>query len=215
MREVASGARFQFALNGVTKELEKFAEIGNVIQENALGEKVELSYDLPFIRDGAYASAVINDKLFFMQENRVSAQMNLTDPGQLRQLNVGSVVRLTHYAGLGAEGYRAALFRAVSVGIDLNPESFAVRLKLVDVLETVGGHTVSSSRTVIFDRVPNTYTTHCLQMIESFFRSLSRCKERRSKWQEQKVDHRVSYQRPTCQNLRTIPARRPSNPDSR
>ena len=135
VREVASGARFQFAFNGVSGKLERFGEVGNVVQEDALGEKVELSYDLPFIRDGSYASAVINDKLFFMQENRVAAEMYLTDPGQLREINVGSVVRLTHYAGLGAEGYREALFRAVSVGIDLNPDSFAVRIKLVDVLE--------------------------------------------------------------------------------
>ena len=123
VREVASGARFQFALNGVTGQLEKFGEIGNVVQENALGEKVELSYDLPFIRDGAYASAVINDKLFFMQEDRVSAQMNLTDPGQLRQLNVGSVVHLTHYAGLGAEGYREALFSGPSLSVSISVRS--------------------------------------------------------------------------------------------
>ena len=158
VREVASGARFQFSLNGVTGRLEKFGEIGNVVQENALGEKVELSYDLPFIRDGAYGSAVINDKLFFMQEDRVAAQMRLTDPGQIREINVGSVVRLSHYAGLGAEGYRSALFRTVSVGIDLNPKSFAMRLKLVDVIERSESYG-KLFENMTFDRVPSTYTT--------------------------------------------------------
>ena len=158
VRQVASGARFQFSLNAVTRKLEKFGEIGNVTQENALGEKVELSYDLPYIRDGAYGSAVINDKLFFLQEDRVSAQMNLTDPGQLREINVGSVVHLTHYAGLGAEGYRSALFRTVSVGIDLTPESFSVRLKLVDVIERSESYG-KLFENVFFDRVPSTYTT--------------------------------------------------------
>ena len=158
VREAASGAAFSFALNGVSGRLERFGVIGNVVQQNALGEKVELSYDLPFIRDGAYASAVINDKLFFMEENRVSAEMFLVDPGQLREINVGSVVRLTHYAGLGAEGYRAALFRAVAIGIDLNPESFAVQLKMVDVLER-SSQFGKLFEAMSFDRFPNTYTS--------------------------------------------------------
>ena len=84
--------------------------------------------------------------------------MHLTDPGQLREINVGSVVRLTHYAGLGADGYSEALFRAVSVGIDLHPDSFAVRLKLVDVLER-SRFFGKLFEQMIFDQVPNTYTT--------------------------------------------------------
>ena len=158
VRETASGARFQFAINGVNRKLEKFGVIGNITQENALGEKVELSYDLPFIRDASYGSAVINDKLFFMQENRVSAEMSLTDPGQLREINVGSIVRVSHYAGLGAEGYRGAIFRCVSIGIDLQPAAFAVRLKLVDVIERSESFG-KIFETMIFDRVPGTYTT--------------------------------------------------------
>ena len=38
VREVASGARFQFALNGVNGKLEKFGSVGNVVQEDALGK---------------------------------------------------------------------------------------------------------------------------------------------------------------------------------
>ena len=158
VRETASGARFQFALNGVSGKLERFGLISNATQANALGEDIELSYDMPFIRDVSYGSAVINDKLFFMQENRVSADMKLTDPGLLREINVGSVVRLTHYAGLGPQGYQRAIFRCVSIGIDLKPESFAVRLRLVDVLERSGSYG-KIFETFIFDRVPGTYTT--------------------------------------------------------
>ena len=109
---LASSLRFRFGLNfhknryGLTQQIDSSEELSN------LGEEIIETVDLPFIQDTSSASAVANDKHWFMQEARVLVDLQ-ADPSFYKSLKVGEEIKLTHFRGLGSGGFKDTIFRVI------------------------------------------------------------------------------------------------------
>ena len=76
-----------------------------------LGVKVyeDRTLELDYVGDDDTADAIATDRLFFLADDRTIATMQI-DPVLLKTLNIGQVVELTHFAGLGADGFEGDTF---------------------------------------------------------------------------------------------------------
>lgn len=103
------------------------------MQISALGEDVPILSGHPFIRDSASMAAVADTKMFFLREQRHVLRC-LVGARWHRDLDIGSVVRLTHFAGIGQQGYEGRIFRVIGIGlIEASLGTFASDLALVDL----------------------------------------------------------------------------------
>lgn len=105
----------------------------NPRQITALGENVKLSSEHPFIRESQAMTAVADGKLFFLREQRQVVNIQVPDTWY-EQLDIGDLIRLTHFAGIGNAGYDRQIFRITGIGLqDINAGTLATVLTLVDL----------------------------------------------------------------------------------
>ena len=98
--EVASSLVAPYAQNFFTGEFTATRTITNSRQITALGEDVVLRQEFPFIRTEAAMNAAAAVKMFFLRESRQAVQ-SIVPPHWYREFDIGSTIRLTHFAAPG------------------------------------------------------------------------------------------------------------------
>ena len=153
---LASEVVYRYAYNGVRRELEKTDLLRDLRQEASLGERIRIKEEMPYVRDATSAAAMVEDKLFFTQEQRAVATIGV-DPGVIKEVDVGDFIRVSHFAGLGESGYAREEMRVLGVGLSFRDQGLVGRLKCVDIVQDL------DFTTDFFDYLdystPRTYTT--------------------------------------------------------
>ena len=153
---LASEVVYRYAYNGVRRELEKTDLLRDLRQEASLGERIRIEEEMPYVRDATSTAAMVEDKLFFTQEQRAVATIGV-DPGVIKEVDVGDFIRVSHFAGLGESGYAKEEMRVLGVGLSFRDQGLVGRLKCVDIVQDL------DFTTDFFDYLdystPRTYTT--------------------------------------------------------
>ena len=153
---LASEVVYRYAYNGVRREFEKTDFLRDLRQEAKLGERIRIEEEMPYVRDVSSAAAMVEDKLFFTQEQRAVATIGV-EPGVIKEVHVGDFIRVSHFAGLGESGYAKEDMRVLGVGLSFRDQGLVGRLKCVDIVQDL------DFTTDFFDYLdystPRTYTT--------------------------------------------------------
>ncbi len=155
-QRLASEILYRYAYNGVSRGFEKTDLMRDLRQEASIGERIRIDEEMPYVRDATSAAAIVEDKLFFTQEQRAVATIGI-DPAVIRQVDVGDFIRVTHFAGLGEGGYTKEEMRVLGVGLSFRDQGMVGRIKCVDIVQDL------DFTTDFFDYLdystPRTYTT--------------------------------------------------------
>ena len=155
-RRLASEIAYRYAYNGVSRGFEKTDLLRDLRQEASLGERIRIKEEMPYVRDATSAAAMVEDKLFFTQEQRAVATIGV-DPAVIKEVDVGDFIRVSHFAGLGESGYAKEEMRVLGVGLSFRDQGLVGRLKCVDIVQDL------EFTTDFFDYLdystPRTYTT--------------------------------------------------------
>ncbi len=92
-----------------------------------------LRTDLPYIREADPAAHVAADRLFFAREERVQARMAV-DPALVRQLSIGDTISVTHFRGIGADGFNGWPMQVTGLGVGIGNDGMTGSVVAVDVL---------------------------------------------------------------------------------
>ena len=153
---LASEIVYRYAYNGVSQGFEKTGLLRDLRQEASLGERIRIDQEMPYVRDATSAAAMVEDKLFFTQEQRAVATIGV-DPDVIKEVDVGDFIRVSHFAGLGESGYAKEEMRVLGVGLSFRDQGLVGRLKCVDIVQDL------EFTTDFFDYLdystPRTYTT--------------------------------------------------------
>lgn len=136
--DAASDMGFDFARNWQDKEWQKMRTITDATQVTNLGKTIKRSAKLWYVYDDTAANAVVNDRLFFMREERQVVNLPC-DSRLFRDVDLGDTLKLTHFAGIasGGAGYAKALFRVVGVGLVMEGLAILCSLRMVDLTAAV------------------------------------------------------------------------------
>ncbi|MDA2936842.1 hypothetical protein MYX75_01080 [Acidobacteria bacterium AH-259-A15] len=132
--EMASTLDYEFSRNWQADEFDERGDLTDSAQTTKIGEDVRETAELWYVRNPSSASAVANDKLFFLREERVSLGL-LLDPDLIKQIEIGDDVRVTHFAGLGLGGFSSQLFRVLAAGFEFDDQNILGSVRLVDLTE--------------------------------------------------------------------------------
>ena len=114
--EVASSIYYGFRYSPATGRYEEQSLFRDTTQRRALGKEIHIQKDMPYQYEPSSAARVIRDKAFFMREQRTQVVLD-ADPQLYLDVTIGQDVRLTHFAGLGEDGFRLDLFSCDRVRI--------------------------------------------------------------------------------------------------
>ncbi len=128
---VASTLSARYRYSPANNEYEGLARYTSDAQLIALRRDVYERSEMPYQFVSASALNVLEDREFYMQEDRVLVEFD-ADPSFYRALHVGHVIQLTHFAGLGKTGFTDKLFRIVSISLRLSDRALLTGLSLVD-----------------------------------------------------------------------------------
>jgi hypothetical protein len=131
--EKASAIDYVFAKNWNRDLFDRSAAIDDAGLVSDLNRDVRVTRELPYVRDESSASAIINDKLFFLSDNRVlvEAQVEAT---LLRSVDVGDTVTFRHFGGIP---FSAESFRVLGAGLSFDGPAMVLALSMVDISATV------------------------------------------------------------------------------
>lgn len=130
---VASSLLADSEFNWFTGNYLRQTSFVNPQQIAALGESVPFSSAHPFIRDSIAMSVIADIRMFFLREQRQLVSVRVA-PRWYRELEIGDVVRLSHFAGPGQAGYVRRVFRVIGMGLtEVGGGSIAAMLQLVDL----------------------------------------------------------------------------------
>lgn len=130
--DLASSIDYFYAKNWHLGTFDVEGQFSDALQVSRLNRDVRLSIELPYVYDTTSASAVINDKAFFLSDNRVVVQAN-ADLAELRNVDVGDTVTLKHYGGFP---FSAESFRVLGSGLAFDGANMLLALSLVDISQT-------------------------------------------------------------------------------
>ena len=132
--EYASALRFVWKKNHAAGTFERRDEKEDTALSTGLGVKVyeDRTLELDYVGDDDTADAIATDRLFFLADDRTIATMQI-DPVLLKTLNIGQVVELTHFAGLGADGFDGDTFLIAGIGLSWSGITPLGNLRLIDV----------------------------------------------------------------------------------
>jgi hypothetical protein len=129
-------ANWHRLMRGDEEFFEGNQEFSSAKEEVELGEEIKRVVDLWYIRSARDASAIVNDRFFFMREQRVVVEI-LVDPELIRTIDLGDDILLTHFAGMGDLGFDKEVFRCVGRGFTFEGNNLIGRLRLVDLTDAV------------------------------------------------------------------------------
>ena len=135
-RDVASDAVVNYQGNGVTGRLVAQEVFTDLSQQAVLGERIREVFSMPYIYRSADASIAGEDKLFFLNEQRFHVKLQIT-PELIKEVDIGELIRLTHWRGLGAQGFKRKLLRVIGIGANFGTQQFSGVLTLVDMDEYI------------------------------------------------------------------------------
>lgn len=127
----ASTLEGRFRYSPATGEYEGLGRFISQPQQTALGRDVREQVDLPYQYSAASLLKALEIRAFFMKEERALVELD-ADPSLYKALNIGNVVQLTHYAGLGESGFSDRLFRVISLSLRLSEQELLTGLTLID-----------------------------------------------------------------------------------
>ena len=130
--DFASRVDYNFSRDWNLKEFQGRLSNDDAAEETNLGEAIRREVNLDFVYGPSAAGAIVNDLMFFLKEKRQIVSF-LADPALIKSIKLGDDVVLTHFGGLGADGYGAELFRVLSHRIEVTPESITLGLTLIDL----------------------------------------------------------------------------------
>ncbi len=156
-QKLATEMFYRYSYNGVRQEYDNSATYRDEFEEVMIGEQVRLNEDLPYIRHISSATAILEDKLFFLRERRAIINIGV-DPDVARDVEVGDIIRVSHFAGLGESGYEKELMRVIGVGISFRRGNYVGKITCVDITQK-GQEFVAGWRRYWDYSVPGTYTT--------------------------------------------------------
>lgn len=133
--DLASTIEYEFSRNWQTGEWDERVTNTDASQVSKIGEDIRRKVELWYVRHPSSAASVVQDKLFFMREERVICEFSV-DPALIKSVSLGDDIRVTHYAGLGTNGFSEALFRVIGTGIRFDGVHFMGWLRVVDMSET-------------------------------------------------------------------------------
>ncbi len=135
---IASEIPFRFGLIPATGVYQKVASAEDQTLSNQLGTKrFADSLDMTYIQDQVAAAAIAKDRLFYLGEGRTIVECSI-DPRLVRDLQIGDVIYLKHFAGLGDDGFEGQQFLVIGSGIDWRKHIPVGTLRLVDMDLKIG-----------------------------------------------------------------------------
>ena len=136
-QEYASRVAYNFARNHVTGAFMERSAFEDPSQTSNFGVVVEAPpLELEYVRLNSVASAIAQDKVYFMNEERQVVDI-LVNPDRYDDVSIGDQILLTHRDGLSADnkGYEGTVFQVIGYGFVLTgSDSFMLSLKLVDLI---------------------------------------------------------------------------------
>ena len=127
--ELASSIDFFHSRNWHTELYDIEGQYSDALQVSRLGRDVRLSVDLPYVRDATSASAMVNDKAFFLSDNRVVVQLS-ADVAELRNIDVGDTCIVKHFGGFP---FAPTSFRVLGAGLSFDGANMLLALSLIDI----------------------------------------------------------------------------------
>lgn len=131
--ELSAGADYFFALNFHLDLFDLAGSISDAHQENQLNADIRKSFELPYVRDLSSAAAAVNDKLFFMADERAVIEAQ-ADVALLRSVDVGDTIRFKHYSGVP---FSPESFLVLGAGLGFDGTALLLNLSLIDISATV------------------------------------------------------------------------------
>ena len=130
--DLASSIDYFYSQNWHTGLFDIEGNVSDALQVSRLNRDVRLSVELPYVYEPTSAAAVINDKLFFLSDNRVVVEVQ-ADVAELRNVDVGDTVTLKHYGGFP---FSASSFRVLGAGLSFDGANMLLALSVIDISQT-------------------------------------------------------------------------------
>lgn len=132
--DTASSVDSQYAQSPVTGQYDGQHTQTDAARVTELGEDIRLKVDRPYLTDPNAVSLLSQISLFATSDDRQILSV-AADAGRHSQVEIGTDIRITHFAGVSADklGFRSVVFRILGVGFEFSDEAGVImKLKLVD-----------------------------------------------------------------------------------